>query len=142
MTYREYIDNARKTFKEHLDGFLEGKGLHKLNAYVDSFLQVDQKNLSLAVYPDAPSGKTYEETESVAKVGFTVCFYLNEDMSLESSEEAITYYSALIEFIKANRFSETDIIAESVLTLMEMGEPKNGAFFLIESRLASFCDYY
>lgn len=142
MTYKEYIDNARNTFKTELDGFLERRGLAKMNAYVDSFLLVDQKELTIAVYPEAPSGKNYSETSDMATVGFTVCFYLNEDMSAESSEKALTYYSALLEFIKAYRFSESDFVSESVLTLMELGEPKNGAFFLIESRLASYCDYF
>lgn len=141
MTYRQYIDNARNVFKTEFDEFLEERGLQRLNAYVDTFLQVDQKELSLAVYPDAPSGKTYSESDDMATVGFTVCFYLNEDSSLESSDMALSYYSVLLQFIKAHEFSESDHISESVLTLMEMGEPKNGAFFLIESRLASFCDY-
>lgn len=142
MTYKEYIDNARVIFKDSLDTYLEKQGLAKLNAYVDSFLLVDQQELTLAVYPDAPSGKTYTQSNQSATVGFTVCFYLNEDMSAESSELALEYYSALLEFIKKQEFSESDLITESVLTLMEMGEPKNGAFFLIESRLASDCDYY
>lgn len=142
MTYKEYIDNARAIFKGSFDGYLEEHGLAKLNAYVDSFLLVDQQELSLAVYPDAPSGKTFSQSQQGETVGFTVCFYLNEDMSVESSELALEYYSALLDFIKRQEFSESDLISESVLTLIEMGEPKNGAFFLIESRLASNCDYY
>lgn len=142
MTYKEYIDNARAIFKDSFDAYLEEQGLAKINAYVDSFLLVDQQELTIAVYPDAPSGKTYSQTNQSETVGFTVCFYLNEDMSVESSELALEYYSALLEFIKRQEFSESDLISESVLTLMEMGEPKNGAFFLIESRLASDCDYY
>ena len=140
MNYKEYIDGVRAHIKEELNPYLEKNGVRPISAFVDTFLEVDKQERSIAIYPDAPSGNTYKDSGSYATAGFTVCFYLNEDMSSESEAEALTYYALILQFLKMSSFSEFDTVSESLLTLMDLGEPKNGAFFLIESRLATYTD--
>lgn len=140
MNYKDYIDNVRSIIKGNLNDYLEKKGLTPISAFVDNFLTVDHQERSIAIYPDSPSGSTYRDGAGYATAGFTVCFYLNEDMSAESEAEALTYYSYILQFLRMQSFSESDTVAESLLTLMDLGEPKNGAFFSIESRLATHTD--
>lgn len=139
MTYISYINEARHTFRENFNDYLESLGLEPMQAYVDAFTEVRRMERSIAVYPSLVES-TYRETETTAETSFTVCLYNNEDASVESMNETILYFSALLAFIGQYRFGEYDNIADSHLSLMDGGEEANGCFVHVESRIATKTD--
>ena len=151
MNLETYISKAKAEFENRFNPFLEKvnadhegeegwKDLLPIASFTGSEYLLKTEERSIAIYLCSPSGTTYSETENGIETGMTVSFYLNEDASAESEEEALRYYAALILFIESRHFSEHDLIDDSILLLSSLGYGYNGAALYIKSRLASSMD--
>lgn len=141
MRYKNYLENVREIFKNNLNSFLVNRGLEPISLFAGSQYLLGQNNVSIAIYPDSPSGDVYKETNEYAEASVTISFYFNEIMSPENDEICIDYYDALIDFIHEYRFGEYDLIQNSFPILVSAGYEYNGVAILLNSRLNTLCDY-
>lgn len=139
-TYKEYLDEARQIIASRLNTVLEEAGLSPVVRFVTSaFDLIDEK--SLAIYPASPSGETLKDDGHACHAYLTIEFYLDRAAAAASCDLAEKYYTAIIGFLQQERFSEFDIISTSSLLRMDDGFDRNGALFLIESRLNTAMDW-
>ena len=138
--YKGYLDNARETIASKLNMYLAGEGLERITGFVTSAFDLGNERM-IAVYPASPSGETFKDDGHAAHADLTIEIYLNEDATAESCDLAEKYYTALIGFLQEVSFSEFDVISTSSLLRMDDGFDRNGAMFLIESRLSTLMDW-
>lgn len=140
MTFKDFMAETRRTFREDLNVFLSGKGLTPVRV-LDSSLSLEKAPLSLAVYPTASSGSTVEEQAETATVRFTVQIYCNGEATEKGLAQGEEYYSSILEFIQSRTFGEFSSVDGSVLCRMDDGYVVNGAVYLVSSRFTTGCDY-
>lgn len=139
MTFKNYIEEVRETFRNELAPFLAEKGLSPLKVLA-STLMLERENLSIAIYPTGRKGPTIEQQAKTNRVKFAVMLYCNSDASEKSLVQAEVYYSSVLEFIQSRTFGSTSNLDESILCRMDEGEAVNGGIFLVSANIASQTD--
>lgn len=139
-TYKRYLDGARQKIASELNTALSKDNLSPIVRFVTSAFDLKDE-CSLAVYPASPSGETFKDDGHASHAFLTIEFFLNEDATSESCDLAEQYYTSIIGFLKEEHFSEFDFISTSSILRMDDGFDRNGAMFLIESRLSTQTDW-
>ena len=138
--YKNYLDNARQVIASGLNEYLSEERLDPVTGFVTSAFDLSEE-LMVAVYPASPSGETFKDDGHASHAFLTIEFFLNEDATADSCDLAERYYTAIIGFLQEESFSEFDVISTSSLLRMDDGFDRNGAMFLIESRLSTLTDW-
>ena len=140
--YSEWLKATRSKVKENLNIYLKQEGLMTIKHFLSSSIGLEDKPLSIAVYPTSSGEASYTESEAgEISCRFTIAFYQNEDATEESMELIERYFEAITSFISNQTFGEESIIERADIIRMDDMEPVNGAVFLIKSRITSFADY-
>lgn len=140
MTFNQFITEVREQFKTELPAFCEERELEPLKV-VMSLFNLEQKNLTVAVFPTASSGSTLYTEGNVDMVRLTVALHCNSSGTEKGVLQAEKYFSVLAQYLQKTRFGEASTLTESVLCRMDEGEPVNGAVFNIEARINTHTDY-
>lgn len=139
MTFRDFMTEVRTIFNDNLNAFLEAKELSPVRI-LPSLVGIEKRNLSLAVFPTASNGNTFQGQGGTGDVRFTVQFFCNREATANGLAQGEEYFSALLEFIQSRSFGEESSVDGAVLCRMDEGEPVNGAVFLIGSRMSTDSD--
>lgn len=141
MTYGEYAEAVKNTFKTELNAFLEKRGLHPIKHFSDNAVKMGSRGPEIAIYPSSPQGETYKEDDA-GTIGYvTVEYYHNEKLEEASIRTATDVYSAILDFMKSQRFGISDRVSTSVLLRVDTGYENNGGLFLLESRISYKYDW-
>ena len=140
MTFWQFINEVRETFKKDIPDFCKERGIEPLKV-VNTQFSLTKSGLTLAVFPTASSGSTITSTDGADLVRLTVMLYCNANGMETGVLQAEKYFSTVVQYLQKTRFGESSELVESVLCRMDEGEPVNGGVFLIEARINTHTDY-
>lgn len=140
MNPKEFIESIWTEVKEDFNDFLKEKGLKKVTV-VKALFNLEKKPLTLAIFPTATTGATYEESNGVAKMDVTFQMYCNKSATEEGVGEALEYYSAFVSWLRNTTFGKYSESVDSVLCRLDEGEPVNGFVLLLSATISDLADW-
>lgn len=140
-TIYEELNSYREVIEKELNDYLVSKGLPPFSTYSCSPYEVDETDLSVAIYlANASMGMAdYDGTHTSFDWFFMYRF--NEEDTKEGNEQNVRLFSQVFEYLKDQNFGEQSVIARSGIFRMDTGEPINGGVYQLSTRINTSMDY-